>query len=187
RLQAVPGVKAYNLYGPTEAAVDVTHWDCSDWRDQYLSVPIGRPIANTQIYILNDRLQPAPIGVPGELHIGGRNLARGYLNKPELTASRFIQSPFSKEPGARLYRTGDLARFRSDGNIEYIGRLDSQVKLRGLRIELGEIETVLGQCPGVAEAAVVVHRFGAMDERLAAYVVSAPGTAFDANAAHELL
>jgi amino acid adenylation domain-containing protein len=171
RLQALPGVSAHNLYGPTEAAVDVTHWDCSQWRDQYLSVPIGRPIANTQIYILNERLQPAPIGVSGELYIGGHNLAEGYLNKPELTAKQFIRSPFAEDGDARLYKTGDLARFRNDGNIEYIGRIDSQIKLRGLRIELGEIESLLHQYPGIAEAVVIVHRFGDHDERLAAYVV----------------
>ena len=171
RLQALPGVSAHNLYGPTEAAVDVTFWDCSRDLGPYLSVPIGRPIANTQIYIVNERLQPAPIGVPGELLIGGHNLAEGYLNKPELTARQFVPSPFI--PGARLYRTGDLARFRSGGEIEYIGRIDSQVKLRGSRIELGEIESVLRQAPGVAEATVIVHRFGDQDDRLAAYVVPA--------------
>ncbi len=173
RLQELPGVSAHNLYGPTEAAVDVTHWDCDEWRDQYLSVPIGRPIANTQIYVLNEKLQPSPVGVSGELYIGGHNLAKGYLNKPELTAKQFIPNPFAKAPGDRLYKTGDLVRFRSDGNIEYIGRIDSQVKLRGLRIELGEIETQLCQYPGVAEAVVIVHRFGDLDERLAAYVVLA--------------
>ncbi|HWO18845.1 MAG TPA: amino acid adenylation domain-containing protein [Kofleriaceae bacterium] len=183
RLQALPDVRAHNLYGPTEAAVDVTHWDCSQWRDQYLSVPIGRPIANTQIYILNEQLQPAPIGVPGELYIGGHNLAEGYLNKPELTAKQFIASPFASDASARLYKTGDLARFRADGNIEYIARIDSQIKLRGLRIELGEIESVLGQYPGIAEAAVVVHRFGDLDERLAAYVVpDAAASAIDTGA-----
>lgn len=171
RLQALPGVKAHNLYGPTEAAVDVTYWDCDEWHDQYLSVPIGKPIANTQIYILNERLQPSPIGVPGELYIGGHNLAEGYLNKPEMTERQFIPNPFEKSADARLYKTGDLARFRSDGNIEYIGRMDSQVKLRGLRIELGEIEFLLRQYPGIAEAIVIVNRFGDHDERLAAYVV----------------
>jgi amino acid adenylation domain-containing protein len=183
RLQALPGVAAHNLYGPTEAAVDVTHWDCTGTRDPHASVPIGRPIANTQIYILNEKLQPAPIGVAGELHIGGHNLSRGYLNKPELTAERFIAHPFSAEPDARVYKTGDLARLRDDGDIEYIGRIDTQVKLRGLRIELGEIEAVLGAFPGVAAAAVVVHRFVAFDDRLAAYVVlSSPDAELDADA-----
>jgi len=170
-LQALPAVSAHNLYGPTEAAVDVTHWDCDQWHDQYLSVPIGRPIANTQIYILNEKLQPCPLGVPGELHIGGDNLAEGYLNKPQLTQEKFIPNPFNRTPGARLYKTGDLARFRSDGNIEYIGRMDSQVKLRGLRIELGEIEFHLCKYPGIAETTVVVYQFSHQDERLAAYVV----------------
>jgi amino acid adenylation domain-containing protein len=169
QLNALPGVTGHNLYGPTEAAVDVTHWDCREWRDQYLSIPIGKPISNTQIYILNEKLQPAPIGVPGELYIGGVNLAIGYINKPQLTARQFVPSPFAEN--ARLYRTGDLARFRADGNIEYIGRIDSQVKLRGLRIELGEIESLLRQYPGIAEAVVIVYKFGDHDERLAAYVV----------------
>lgn len=183
RLQTLPGVSAHNLYGPTEAAVDVTYWDCARWHDQYLSVPIGRPIANTQIYILNEKLHPAPIGVSGELYIGGLNLAEGYLNKPELTAKQFIPNPFAKDAHARLYKTGDLARFRSDGNIEYIGRIDSQVKLRGLRIELGEIESLLRQYPGIEEAIVIVHRFGEQDERLAAYVVlENPDTPLDTTA-----
>jgi amino acid adenylation domain-containing protein len=183
RLQALPGVRAHNLYGPTEAAVDVTHWNCEQWRGQYLSVPIGRPIANTQIYILNEFLQPAPIGVAGELYIGGHNLAHGYLNKPGLTARQFVANPFAQGDGARLYKTGDLARFRGDGSIEYVGRIDSQVKLRGLRIELGEIEAVLRQHPEVADAAVVVHRFGPLDERLVAYIVaSAPEAPVDPSA-----
>jgi amino acid adenylation domain-containing protein len=171
RLQALPGVKTYNLYGPTEAAVDVTHWDCDEWHDQYISVPIGRPIANTQIYILNEQLQPMPIGVAGELFIGGHNLAEGYLNKPELTKKQFIASPFTESAGVRLYKTGDLARFRTDGAIEYIGRIDSQVKLRGVRIELGEIECVLSQYPDVAEAVVVVCHLDDQDDRLVAYIV----------------
>ena len=171
RLNELPGVSAHNLYGPTEAAVDVTHWDCDQWHDQYLSVPIGRPIANTRIYILTEELQPSPIGVSGELHIGGHNLAEGYLGKPELTREKFIADPFVEDAGARLYKTGDLARFRSDGTIEYIGRVDSQIKLRGLRIELGEIEFHLRQYPGIAEAVVVVRRFGDFDERLVAYIV----------------
>src|SRR6185436_17186471 len=111
--------------GPTEASVDVTYWQClrNDTRN---TVPIGKPIWNTQIYILDPLLKPVPIGVPGELHIGGVGLARGYLNRPELTAEKFISNPFSKEPGARLYKTGDLARYLPDGNIEYLGRIDHQ-------------------------------------------------------------
>ena len=119
------------------------------------AVPIGRPIANTEIYILDRYLKPVPVGVPGELYIGGAGLARGYLNRPELTEEKFIGHPFSADPAARLYKTGDLARYRSDGNIEYLGRLDHQVKLRGFRIELGEIESVLRQHPGVRESVAV--------------------------------
>ena len=163
----------HNLYGPTEAAVDVTYWPCmpdSDWS----IVPIGRPIANTQIYILDSNLEPTPIGVPGELHIGGIQLARGYLNRPELAAEKFIRDPFSQETGARLYKTGDLARYLSDGNIEYLGRTDFQVKLRGLRIELGEIESVLGRCEGVLQAVVVVREDQPGDKRLVAYLIAGP-------------
>ena len=131
----------HNLYGPTEAAVDVTYYECQ--RESNLrTVPIGRPVANTRIYILDPSMQPVPVGVGGELHIGGVQVARGYLNRPELTAEKFIPDPFSEDPEARLYKTGDLARYLPDGNIEYLGRMDYQVKIRGLRIELGEIESV---------------------------------------------
>jgi acyl carrier protein len=134
-------------------------------------VPIGRPITNTQVYILDRHRLPVPLGVPGELYVGGDGLARGYLNRPELTAERFIPHPFSAEPGARLYKTGDLARYLPDGTIEYLGRLDHQVKLRGFRIELGEIEAVLGQHPAVHEAVVSVREDTPGDKRLVAYVV----------------
>ena len=164
----------HNLYGPTEAAVDVTYWRCRPNGERTI-VPIGRPIANTQIYILDSNLQPVPIGVGGELHIGGIGLARGYLNRPELTAEKFIPDPFAKIPGARLYKTGDLARFLPDGNIEYLGRIDNQVKLRGLRIELGEIEAVLEQNSEVRQAVVVVREDAAGDKRLVAYLLA--GTA----------
>ncbi len=132
----------HNLYGPTEAAVDVTYWDCAE-QAPCATVPIGRPISNVKTYILDQHLAPVPIGVAGELHIGGIAVARGYLNRPELTAERFIPDPFDKNADARLYKTGDRARFLADGNIEYLGRLDNQVKLRGFRIELGEIEATL--------------------------------------------
>ncbi|HVR96505.1 MAG TPA: amino acid adenylation domain-containing protein, partial [Thermoanaerobaculia bacterium] len=154
--------KLHNLYGPTEAAVDVTFWPCTG--DSEHGVPIGWPIANTRIHLLDGALEPVPVGVAGELYIGGVNLARGYAGRPELTAERFIASPTGF--GERLYRTGDLARYRPDGAIEYLGRVDHQVKIRGLRIELGEIEAALGQHPGVAQAAVLV-----MDGKLIAYLV----------------
>jgi amino acid adenylation domain-containing protein len=160
----------HNLYGPTEAAVDVTYWACQR-HSQQRSVPIGRPVANTQIHILDAQLRPAPIGVAGELHIGGVQLARGYLGRPALTAEKFIADPLSDQPGARLYKTGDLARWRNDGAIEYLGRIDHQVKLRGLRIELGEIETVLAQHPQVRETVVVARQDQPGDARLVAYIV----------------
>ena len=160
----------HNLYGPTEAAVDVTYWACH--RESKLStVPIGRPVANTQIYLLDTLLQPVPIGVPGELHIGGVQVARGYLNRPELTTEKFIPDPFSSDSNARLYKTGDLARYLPDGNILYLGRLDFQVKIRGNRIELGEIEATLSQHPSIREAVVVAQEYDLGDKRLAAYVV----------------
>ena len=123
----------HNLYGPTEAAVDVTSWQCAP-QSALPRVPIGRPIANTQIYIVDERLRPVPTGVPGELLIGGAGVGRGYHNAPALTAQKFIPDQFSKEPGARLYRTGDLAKYRSDGVIAFLGRIDTQVKIRGFRI-----------------------------------------------------
>ncbi len=162
----------HNLYGPTEAAVDVTFWQCQRNSKDYV-VPLGRPLANVPIYLLDRNLQPVPIGVPGELHIGGAALARGYLNRPELTAAKFIPDPISNEPGARLYKTGDLARYRADGVIEYLGRIDDQVKIRGFRIELGEIEAVLREHPAVRDAAVIVREDIPGDRRLVAYVVFA--------------
>ena len=160
----------HNLYGPTEAAVDVTYWECL--RESELStVPIGRPVANTQIYLLDSQLRPVPLGEPGELHIGGVQVARGYLNRPELTAEKFIPDPFNTDPTARLYKTGDLARYLPDGNILYLGRIDHQVKIRGNRIELGEIEAVLSQHPGVREAAVLAREDRPGDKRLVAYFV----------------
>ncbi|MBW4564787.1 MAG: amino acid adenylation domain-containing protein [Mojavia pulchra JT2-VF2] len=167
----------HNLYGPTEAAIDVTYWACQPNSNEK-TVPIGRPIANTQIYILDKHLQPVPIGVSGELHIGGVGLARGYWNKPELTQEKFISSPF--ESGHFLYKTGDLARYRADGNIEYLGRIDHQVKLRGFRIELGEIEAVLGQHPKVKETVVVAREDIPNNQRLVAYVVPHSETKFSA-------
>ena len=159
----LPHAGLFNLYGPTEAAIDVTHWTCID--EGADSVPIGRPIANLGTYVLDAQLNPVPAGVSGELYLGGSGLARSYHRRPALTAERFVPSPFGD--GARLYRTGDRVRQRADGVIEYLGRLDHQVKLRGLRIELGEIETRLMQHPGVREAVVLVQG----GKQLVAYLV----------------
>ncbi|MDM9379457.1 amino acid adenylation domain-containing protein [Chlorogloeopsis sp. ULAP01] len=157
----------YNLYGPTEAAVDVTFWQCQNHLSNHKTVPIGRPIANIQIYILDKYLHPVPVGVPGEVYIGGVGVGRGYLNRPELTAEKFIPNPFSfSTTASRLYKTGDLARYLPNGEIEYIGRIDYQVKLRGFRIELGEIEAAIAQYPGVRETIVVVNA-----QRIVAYLV----------------
>ncbi|EPG3659251.1 TPA: non-ribosomal peptide synthase/polyketide synthase [Pseudomonas aeruginosa] len=159
----LPQAGLYNLYGPTEAAIDVTHWTCMEEGKD--AVPIGRPIANLACYILDGNLEPVPVGVLGELYLAGRGLARGYHQRPGLTAERFVASPFVA--GERMYRTGDLARYRADGVIEYAGRIDHQVKLRGLRIELGEIEARLLEHPWVREAAVL-----AVDgKQLVGYVV----------------
>ncbi|MCP5292673.1 MAG: amino acid adenylation domain-containing protein [Burkholderiales bacterium] len=165
----------HNLYGPTEASIDVTVWACERESEDAV-VPIGRPIANTRIYLLDSFLHPVPVGVPGELYIGGVGLARGYQNRSALTAGRFIPDPFSEQPGARLYRTGDLARYRADGEIEYIGRTDHQVKIRGFRIELGEIEAVLLQHEQVKEAVAIVREDTADDKRLVAYLVGNEST-----------
>ncbi|MFN6478156.1 non-ribosomal peptide synthetase [Nostoc sp. DedQUE07] len=167
----------HNLYGPTEAAIDVTFWQCKP-HSNLKTIPIGRAIANTQIYILDSHLQPVPIGVPGELHIGGVGLARGYLNRPDLTNEKFISNPFSDDPHSRLYKTGDQARYLSDGNIEYLGRIDNQVKIRGFRIELGEIEAVLSQHSLVQESIVVARVDTPGDQRLVAYIVPDQENAF---------
>ncbi|MFQ4145488.1 amino acid adenylation domain-containing protein [Chlorogloeopsis sp. ULAP02] len=166
RLFDILNTELYNLYGPTEAAIDVTFWKCQKESSKFI-VPIGRPIANTQIYLLDPHLQPVPIGVPGEIYIGGVGVARGYLNQPDLTNEKFIPNPFSNQLENRLYKTGDLARYLLDGNIEYLGRIDNQVKIRGFRIELGEVEAVLCQHPTVREAVVLVQE----NQSLRAYIV----------------
>ncbi|WNW10395.1 non-ribosomal peptide synthase/polyketide synthase [Pseudomonas sp. DTU_2021_1001937_2_SI_NGA_ILE_001] len=170
----LPGVELHNLYGPTEAAIDVTAWQCRP-TDAGDSVPIGRPIANIQMYVLDALHQPLPIGVAGELHIGGVGVARGYFNRPDLSAERFVETPLG-----RLYKTGDLGRWRADGALEYLGRNDFQVKIRGFRIELGEIESALLACEGVREAVVIARNDSHGDSdgtRLVAYLCGAPADA----------
>jgi acyl-coenzyme A synthetase/AMP-(fatty) acid ligase len=162
----------WNMYGPTETTI----WSTVS-RIESMDEPIliGRPIANTTIYILDDKLCPVPIGVPGELHIGGDGLARGYLNRPELTAEKFIFAPFAEHSEMRIYKTGDLARYRADGRIECLGRLDHQVKIRGFRIELGEIETHLSENPAVRKNVVISREDSPGNKYLAAYIVPEPG------------
>ncbi len=178
----LPQVTLYNLYGPTEAAIDVTHWTCQD--DGRNQVAIGQPIAGIRTYVLDSDLNLAPPGVAGELYLGGIGLARGYLHRSDLTAERFVADPFAQ--GERLYRTGDLVRWRDDGQLEYLGRLDHQVKIRGLRIELGEIEAELLAQPAVREA-VVVTQEGPGGSRLVAYVVPQADSELDTSSLREVL
>jgi amino acid adenylation domain-containing protein/non-ribosomal peptide synthase protein (TIGR01720 family) len=169
--EKLEGCTLHNQYGPTESHV-VTAFTLTGSPSHWPALPpIGRPIANTQIYLLDSDLQVVPTGVPGELYIGGAGLARGYMNRPELTAERFIPNPFSNVPGARLYRTGDLARYLPEGNIEFLGRRDDQVKIRGFRIELGEVEVELGQHPALQEVVVVAREDAPGERRLVAYAV----------------
>ncbi|MCB9450594.1 MAG: amino acid adenylation domain-containing protein [Anaerolineaceae bacterium] len=176
--EALPDCRLINLYGSSEVAADVTCFDTRDY-DNQASVPVGKPIANTQIYLLDAQMQPVPLGVAGEIHVGGAGLARGYLNRPELTDQKFVANPFSTDANARLYKTGDQGRYLPDGAIAYGGRVDYQVKLRGFRIELGEIEAVLTQVPGVRQALVILREDTPGDPRLVAYAVGedvpAPG------------
>jgi len=170
RFYSLSQAQLHNLYGPTEASIDATYWPCqAQWTDR---VPIGRPIANMEIYLLDAHMQPVPNGCIGELYIGGCGLALGYLNRPDLTAERFLPHPFSQQAGTRLYRTGDKARFRIDGLIEYLGRTDQQVKLRGYRIELGEIEAVLNQHVDIKQSVVMVRNGGQGEPLLVAYVTT---------------
>jgi amino acid adenylation domain-containing protein len=169
--QALP-YSLVNHYGPTENTVVTTCAPATTTHESPVPPPIGRPISNTQIYLLDRQMRPVPIGVPGEVCIGGAGLARGYLNQPELTAEKFIPHPFSATRGARLYGTGDLARYLPDGNLEFLGRIDQQVKIRGFRIELGEIEAVLRQHPAAREVVVIAREDVAGDKRLVAYLVA---------------
>jgi amino acid adenylation domain-containing protein len=174
-LKNEPPQRLLHVYGPTENTTFSSWYLVKDVPEKATTIPIGRPISNTQLFILDKYLQLSPIGVPGELHIGGAGLARGYKGRPELTAEKFIKNPFSDDPNSRLYKTGDLARYLSDGNIEYLGRIDNQVKIRGFRIELGEIEAVLAQHPALRENAVIVHEASKTDKRLVAYFVPHQG------------
>jgi amino acid adenylation domain-containing protein len=171
--ERLPQARLTNVYGPTETTMHVTVWECRKDIQQHV-VPIGRPVGNTQAYIVDENMQPVPIGVPGELCIGGVQVARGYLNRPELTAERFISDPFSKRRGQKLYRTGDLACFRPDGGIEFLGRIDHQIKIRGYRIELGEIESVLRQHSAISDVIVMAREDVPGDKRLIAYVLAKP-------------
>ncbi|KOP26733.1 amino acid adenylation protein [Hapalosiphon sp. MRB220] len=167
-----PDTILVNEYGPTETVVGCCIYQVPQSEINSASVPIGQPIANTQLYVLNQYYQPVPMGVPGELYIGGVGVARGYLNRPELTAEKFVPNPFSKEPGARLYKTGDLVRYCSSGNLEFLGRIDHQVKVRGYRIELEEIEALLCQYPGVQDTIVLMREDVPGDQRLVVYYVT---------------
>ncbi|MFB2772372.1 amino acid adenylation domain-containing protein [Pelatocladus sp. BLCC-F211] len=169
-----PDTILVNEYGPTETVVGCCIYQVPVGKHHSGSIPIGRPIANTQLYILDQYLQPVPTGVVGELHIGGIGLARGYLNQPELTAVKFIPNPFSKQEGDRLYKTGDLVRFLPSGDIEYIGRIDNQIKIRGFRVELGEIEAVINQHPSVSASVVIVREDKPGNQNLIAYITLHP-------------
>jgi aspartate racemase len=168
-----PNVRWVNTYGPTETSVIVTSFEPKADEEIPAVLPIGRPIANTKIYILDKNLQPQPVGIAGDLFVSGPGLARGYLNRPEITAEKFVRDPFSNEPGARMYKTGDLARYLASGEIEFAGRTDDQVKIRGYRVELEEIEAVLGSHAGVREVVVAARENAAGEKTLAAYVVPA--------------
>ncbi|RPI88778.1 MAG: amino acid adenylation domain-containing protein, partial [Chloroflexi bacterium] len=172
KLRSSTSINYHNMYGPTECTVDASIGLVNGAPDR---PHIGRPIANTQIFILDPQGQTAPLGVIGEIHIGGVGVARGYFNRPDLTAEKFIPNPFSTEPGARIYRTGDLARWLPDGNIEFLGRIDRQVKIRGFRIELGEIEAALAALPEVREVVVLAREDTLGDKRLVAYLVMQAG------------
>src|SRR5579883_897926 len=174
--RSAPGTRLINEYGPTETVVGCCIYEVVAQDASSGELPIGRPIANTTLYVLDQHLRPVPVGVPGELYIGGRGVARGYVQRPELTAERFLPDPYGGMPGSRLYKTGDLARYRADGVLEFLGRVDHQVKLRGYRVELGEIESVLLQHPAIQEAAVIVRQDEQTEPRLVAYLVSSQQT-----------
>ncbi len=173
-LDHLNGTRIINGYGPTESTTFTCCYAIPRDIPAHINLPIGKPIANTQVYVLDPQQNPVPVGIPGELFIAGDGLARGYVNRPNLTAEKFLPNPFSPQPDARMYKTGDLVRFRPDGNIEFLGRIDHQVKIRGFRIEPGEIESVLGQHPAIQLAAVIAREDVPGDRRLAAYVLQKP-------------
>ena len=183
--ERLPG-QLHNLYGPTEASVDVTYWACPRHMEGEV-VPIGKPIANMEVYILDEHLNPVPEGVMGEIYLGGVGLGRGYFGRVELTGERFIPNPFGKELGERMYRTGDLGRYLSDGNIEFIGRKDHQVKVRGYRIELGEVESVLGQHPAVQQSIVIAREDESGNKQMVGYVTLKEGRSVMINELREYL
>jgi hypothetical protein len=182
-----PQTLLINEYGPTETVVGCSVYQVSAGQKLSGSVPIGRPISNMQLYVLNEQLQPVPVGVPGELYIGGEGLARGYLKRPELTADKFIPDHLGGKPGKRLYRTGDLARYQPDGNLEFLGRIDQQVKIRGYRVETGEVEAVLEQYPMIREAFVMAYDAEAGDRHLVAYLVASEGASVAASELREFV
>ncbi|MDJ0732638.1 MAG: amino acid adenylation domain-containing protein [Nostocaceae cyanobacterium] len=184
--QQLPETSLFNEYGPTEGTVWSSLYTLYPYQEP-LKISIGRPIANTQFYILDQALQPLPVGIPGELYIHGVGLTRGYLNRPDLTAERFIPNPFSNQPGSRLYKTGDLATYLPDGNIDFLGRIDNQVKIRGFRIELGEIETILCQHSSVRSGVVVVNEDKPEDKSLVAYVTTYEEQVLSTNALRRFL
>ncbi|MDJ0676974.1 MAG: amino acid adenylation domain-containing protein, partial [Calothrix sp. MO_167.B42] len=184
--QQLPQTSLFNEYGPTEGTVWSSLYTLYP-QSEPLQISIGRPIANTQFHILDQNLQPVPVGIPGELYIHGVGLTRGYLNRPGLTAERFIPNPFSDEPGSRLYKTGDLASYLPDGNIDFLGRMDNQVKIRGFRIELGEIETILCQHSSVRTGVVVAQEDKPGDKSLVAYVTTYEEQVLSTNALRRFL
>lgn len=185
--QQMPHTRLINLYGSTEVSADVTYYDTADLPADLLNSPIGRPIANSQVYLLDRFLNPVPVGLPGELYAGGDGLARGYLHRPDLTAERFVPHPFSQSAAAKLFRTGDFARYLPDGTLEYIGRTDQQVKIRGFRVELGEVETALSRHEAVAEVIVSALEEATGSRRLAAYLVLKENAALSASECRNFL
>jgi amino acid adenylation domain-containing protein len=181
------GATLVNMYGQTETIGNILIYPISFFDDSNDIIPLGQPIEHVQAYLLNEHLRPVPVGVPAELHIGGSCLARGYLNQPDLTAEKFVPNPFSSEPGARLYKTGDRARLRSDGNLEFIGRVDFQISIRGFRIEPAEIEAALREHPGIKQVAVIVQEEVPGEKQLIAYLVSDPAYTFTISELRDLL